>query len=149
MTTLLTDHISLEEMVFSEAAARLGIDNTPDPVSLVNLDKTAVVMEEIRKRLDHPVIIHSGYRAPKVNEAIGGVATSAHLKGLACDFICPGYGSPFQVAIAIMPWLKDLRIDQLIREYGWVHVGLRDEEPRYELLTKRSAEAHYESGILS
>ena len=42
-----------------------------------------------------------------------------------------------------------LEYDQLILEYGWVHVGLAREGllPRREALTKRSARSAYESGI--
>ena len=48
-------------------------------------------MEKIRSLLDNqPIVVHSGYRAPAVNRAVGGVATSAHCLGLACDFVCPG-----------------------------------------------------------
>ena len=45
MTTLLTPHVTLEEMVASQTAARLGIDNMPtDTVILDNLKKTAELL---------------------------------------------------------------------------------------------------------
>ncbi|MCK9629639.1 MAG: D-Ala-D-Ala carboxypeptidase family metallohydrolase [Bacteroidales bacterium] len=34
--------------------------------------------------------ITSAYRSPGVNKAVGGVATSDHVKGLACDFVPQG-----------------------------------------------------------
>jgi hypothetical protein len=42
-----------------------------------------------------------------------------------------------------------IEYDQLILEYGWIHVGLAQEGVlcRHETLTKRSPEAPYESGI--
>jgi hypothetical protein len=144
----ISEHFTLEELSFSEAAARLGIDNTPGPIVTANLKLVAAFMEKIRTLLgDKPIVVHSGYRAPAVNKAVGGVTTSAHCFGLACDFVCPEFGTPYEVARAILK--SDLEYDQLILEYGWVHVGLAQEGSlsRREALTKRSKLAAYESGI--
>ena len=86
-----------------------------------------------------PIVVHSGYRSVEANRAVGGVATSAHLHGLACDFVCPAFGTPANVALAILK--SEIEYDQLILEYGWVHVGLAQEGllSRREALTKRSA----------
>jgi zinc D-Ala-D-Ala carboxypeptidase len=143
-----TLHFTLEEMTFSELAARLGLDNTPGPVAMANLKRIGELMEKIRVLLgDNSIMVHSGYRAPTVNKAVGGVSTSAHCLGLACDFACPGFGTTVQVALAILR--SGLEYDQLILEYGWVHVALAQEGTlcRREALTKRSAGAAYESGI--
>lgn len=150
--TKITDHFTLEELTTSEIAARRGISNDPPPELLLNLQRTAEFLELVRVRLGYQqVIVHSGYRAPEVNELVGGVKTSAHCKALAADIVCPGYGCPSSVATAIRdtPELMAL-LDQLILEYGWVHVGLADDgkQPRHELLTKRSAAAPYEAGIV-
>lgn len=105
-------------------------------------------MESIRTLLgDKPIVIHSGYRSAQVNQAVGGVDTSAHCSGLACDFVCAAFGAPVDIALAIVN--SDIDYDQLILEYGWVHVGLAQEErlARHEALTKRSPSAGYESGI--
>ncbi len=83
----ITEHFTLEELSFSEAAARLGLDNTPMQAVITNLGLVAAVMEGIRTLLgDRPIVVHSGYRSAEVNQAVGGVATSAHCRGLACDF---------------------------------------------------------------
>jgi len=135
-------------MTFSEAAARLGLDNTPTPAVAANLELVAASMEKIRTLLgDKPIVVRSGYRSAEVNHAVGGVSTSAHCHGLACDFICPDFGTPAEVALAIMK--SDIKYDQLILEYGWVHVGLAQEgsSSRHEALTKRSPKAAYEPGI--
>lgn len=144
----MSDHFTLEEFSFSEAAARLGLNNTPTPAIVRNLELVAAVMEQIRRLLgDRPIVINSGYRSPEVNRAVGGVGTSAHCRGLACDFVCPAFGAPAEVALAILK--SDIEYDQLILEYGWVHVGLAQERElsRREALTKRSAWVAYESGI--
>jgi zinc D-Ala-D-Ala carboxypeptidase len=144
----ISEHFTLEELTFSEVAARLGLDNTPSPIVITNLGLVAAVMERIRTLLgDRPIVVHSGYRSPQVNEAVGGVVTSAHSHGLACDMICPAFGTPVEVALAILK--SDIEYDQLIFEYGWVHVGLAQEKSsfRREALTKRSPWTAYESGI--
>ena len=143
----LSDHFTLEEFTYSEVAARLDLVNVPGPAELTNLRLTAALMEQVRTLLGHPVVVHSGYRAPRVNQAVGGVPTSKHCQGLACDFVCPEFGSIAQVAIAIEK--SEIKYDQLILEYGWVHLGLADAATawRRQSLTKRSARAPYESGI--
>jgi zinc D-Ala-D-Ala carboxypeptidase len=144
----ISQHFTLEELSFSEAAARLELDNTPDPTVVTNLGLVALVMEKIRMLLgNRPIVVHSGYRAVKVNEAVGGVATSAHCRGLACDFVCPTFGTPEEVALAILK--SEIEFDQLILEYGWVHVGMAQQRSlsRREALTKRSPRAAYECGI--
>lgn len=144
----LSEHFTLEELSFSEMAARLGLDNTPTASIVANLNLVAAVMERIRTLLgNRPIFVHSGYRSAEVNQAVGGVITSAHCHGLACDFVCPTFGTPGDVALAILR--SDIEYDQLIPEYGWVHVGLAQEKSLYrrEALTKRSKSAAYEAGI--
>lgn len=115
---------------------------------VANLGLVAALMERIRRLLGNNfIVVHSGYRSPKVNQAVGGAVTSAHYQGLACDFVCPTFGTPEEVAVTILK--SDIEYDQLILEYGWVHVGLAQEGvlPRREALTKRWAWAAYEAGI--
>jgi len=144
----ISEHFTLEEFSFSEAAARLGLDNAPGRIVIRNLVLVAAAMERIRTLLgDRPIAVHSGYRSAEVNRAVAGVGTSAHCHGLACDFVCSAFGTPPEVALAILK--SDIEYDQLILEYGWVHVGLAQEGllSRREALTKRSKLAAYESGI--
>jgi len=143
-----SEHFTLEELSFSEAAARLEIDNTPSPEVLRNLIRIAVTMEAIRALLGAmPINVHSGYRSPQLNRAVGGVNSSAHCRGLACDFVCPAFGTPLKVALTILS--SAIEYDQLILEYGWVHVGLAQAGTvlRREALTKRSAAEPWERGI--
>jgi hypothetical protein len=144
----ISEHFTLEEFSFSEAAVRLGLDNTPIPIVITNLGLMAAAMERIRTLLgNRPIVVRSGYRSAAVNQAVGGVTTSAHCYGLACDFVCPAFGTPAEVALTILK--SGIEYDQLILEYGWVHVGLAHEGllSRREALTKRSAWAVYEPGI--
>ena len=143
-------HFALEEFLFSEAAARLGLDNTPGAEELANLKLTAAFMEKIRSLLrGQAIVVHSGYRSPQVNKLLGGVPLSAHCRGLACDFVCPTFGTRAEVALAILA--SGLEYDQLILEYGWVHVSLPEEGllARRESLTKPTKASAYEPGISS
>ena len=47
--------------------------------------KLLVKLMELRKILERPVYITSGYRCPKYNQKVGGVVNSYHLIGLAAD----------------------------------------------------------------
>ena len=144
MTTQLTEHFFLNEFVASDTATACGIDNTPSEAIVANLTRLAEVLEEVRRiLLDHPIHITSGYRCPELNDACGGAETSAHMSGLAADFTCPEYGTPYDVCIAIEPYIDVLEIDQLIWEYGdWIHLGLTEGQPRYQCLTMDESGTH-------
>lgn len=126
--TKLSPHFTVEEFTTSETAARKGINNIPpkDSREYANLGRLARTMEDVRKVLDNkPVLISSGYRSKEVNKAVGGSKTSVHMQGLACDFICPGFGTPYEICKKLEPEMTWLEIDQLILEFDtWVHLGL-------------------------
>ena len=146
----LSEHFSLDEFIFSETAQRKGIDNTPGAEELQNLHELALEMERVRELLDgYPIRITSAYRSPKVNAAVGGATNSAHIKGMACDFTCPGFGNNLEVARTL--YLSGLHYDQLILEYGWVHIGFPEvgQAPRRQTMTKRSAKGPYENGLVA
>ena len=135
--TQLTPNFTLEEFVQSETAAMMGIDNTPTPEALANLELLAGVMEQIREILGaKPITITSGYRCYDLNVACGGADNSAHLYGLAADFVCPEFGTSLDVCVTLEPHVQALGIDQLLYEYeGWTHMGLRADDPRYQCMT--------------
>lgn len=139
----LTPHFSLDELTFSEAAVRLGIDNTPDADVLSNLGVLAEGLERVRAVLGHPVRISSGYRCPALNAAIGGSKTSQHMQGLAADFACPGVGSPRDVAMEIVLAADSIDYDMVIHEGAWIHISFSG-APRREVLT-----AHFANGGVS
>jgi len=140
----LTKHFTLAELTVSQEAARRGISNEPDAEALENLKTLALTLEAVRELLGHPVLISSGYRSPKVNSAVGGSRTSAHMQGLAADFICPGFGSPREIVNAISN--SQIRFDQLINEFGsWVHIGVSPTMRGQVLIaSRRDGKVHYE-----
>ena len=141
--TELTPNFTLEELTRSEAAARLGIDNSPPVELLPVITDTAQRMEDVRLLLGSPITVHSGYRNTAVNHLVGGVPTSAHLTGHAVDFVAAGWDND-EAATRIAG--SSIRFDQLILEYGWIHISF-DPAMRHQVMTKKSASAPYVAGI--
>ncbi len=128
----LTDHFTLEELTFSSIAQRIGIDNSA-PIEVVDhLTTLAIGLERVRGLLGSPMHIDSGYRCPALNSAIGGAKESAHLDGFAADFICRGFGTPFEIVKAIAG--SSILFDKCIHEGTWVHISFAP-TLRRELLT--------------
>lgn len=130
MITRLSEHFTLQEACVSETAARMGIDNTPDPAMVVEMIKTARFMEGVRAALSsRPIIVTSWYRCDALERVVAGLApgvksTGHHPLGAAVDFICPGYGTPLDIALHLRSKADELGIGQLIYEFGrWVHIS--------------------------
>lgn len=131
----LSEHFTLEELTHSDAASRLGLDNTPIPAVVENLKRLAAFLEDVREYLGGRVImVNSAYRSPAVNAAIGGKKTSQHLLGLAADIRVQGM-KPAEVVNALMK--SGLEYDQLILEFNsWTHISIPalDQKPRKQAL---------------
>lgn len=134
MATKLTAHFTLEELTRSDKANELGLDNTPPNSVLANLLSLAEMLERVRKVVGKPVTVRSGYRSPEVNKAVGGSATSAHMKGMAADIYVKGMDCK-AVALLLAPLVGEFGIDQLIYEQTWVHVGI-SYTPRGQIKTR-------------
>lgn len=138
----LTPHFTLDEMIGSDTAERLGIDNMPPGNVIASIRNTAEMMERIRAHLsgifgrDVPIIVTSGYRCEALNRAIGSEDTSHHRRGWAVDFKAPSFGTPFEICACLQPVMDDIGIGQLIHEYGrWVHVSTGPVAPVNRVLT--------------
>lgn len=145
MPTMLSPHFSYAELTDSDWALRHGVDNTPGPKQLANLTVTAGKMEWVRALFGQPIKVTSGFRNKEVNAGVGGSINppSAHLDGWAVDFTIPGI-SNYQVARLIEK--SDVRFDQLILEYGWVHISFAP-AMRQMVMTKKSKEAPCVNGL--
>ena len=90
----LTEHFTLEEFERSATAARLHIDNRVPAELVPNLKRLCeLVLEPLREHFQEAVYVTSGYRCPQLNNAVGGVHNSQHMRGEAVD-ICPLRASP-------------------------------------------------------
>lgn len=129
----ITEHFTLEEMISSATAERLGIDNAPDSGALSNLYELCEMLEAVRALCGHnPIQITSGFRSLALNRAIRSKDTSAHIDGRAADFKIPRFGSAKDVAERII--LSSLEFDQVIYEGTWIHLAISDEPRRQALI---------------
>lgn len=90
----------------------------PDVELFENLSAMAELLERVREVVGRPVLVHSCYRPPMRNEAVGGSGGSDHLKARAADFhVAPEGGETWQEAtLAAWPRLRD----QLAGFYGQI-----------------------------
>ena len=139
----LTDHLSLKEVIKSNTATRLGIDNTPTEEHEINLHLVASeIFEPIRTHFNVPIGISSGYRGKALNKAIGGSKTSDHCKGMALDMDADMFGKLTNADI--FHYIKDnLEFKQLIWEFGtdtnpnWVHCSYDINNNKKEILVAK------------
>lgn len=136
----ISPNCSYEAATRSRTALRLGIDNTPPAEALVRMRAVArECYEPARAHFGIPIPISSFYRSPALNRAIGGSATSQHMRGEAIDLDCDG------TTITNRDLFEYFRrrgnFDQLIAEYPrsdgtpeWVHVSWRSAGNRGSVL---------------
>ena len=134
----ISKHFTLNELMKSQTALRLGLDNTPDNDALEALTALCEnVLEPVREHYGLPVVVSSGYRSPAVNKAIGSKSTSQHTKGEAADIEIPGIDN-----LELYYWIAiNADFDQAILEYyngepssGWVHVSYVGDDNRNQTL---------------
>lgn len=116
-------YFTIKELVKSSTAEAKGIDNTPTPEVECNL--TALVdnvLDPLRTIYGKPITVNSGYRCPELNKAVGGSATSDHVKGFAAD-ITGGSKEENERLFNIVK--HNFHFSQLIDEknFSWVHVS--------------------------
>jgi len=130
---VISQHVTLGELIRSESAKRLGISNMPTPEHIENLKAICEhIFEPIRAEFRVPIYISSGYRSKALNKAIKGSATSQHCKGEALDLDVDGHSHDitnkqiFDFIVAKLPF------DQVINEfdYAWIHVSYKKNGPQ-------------------
>ena len=150
----LSANFTLKELTKSDTATRLSLDNTPNDEQIESLRLLCEnILQPVRDHFDKPVKISSGFRAPAVNQATGGSATSDHCKGQACDFEIDGVPNPELAA-----WIEThLKYTQLILEFytqgqpnsGWVHCSFSPSNLKGQSLTavKVAGKTQYLNGL--
>lgn len=122
----MAEFFTKSELTRSDTARIRRIDNTPTPEASAALDALMWnVLDPIRRMWRRPIIVNSGYRCPKLNAAVGGSATSQHMKGEAADITA---GDPTKnKELFDMIERSAIPFDQLIDEkgYRWIHVSYR------------------------
>jgi len=126
-------YFNLNEFTFSQTAARYDIDNTPPDAIVKNLNRLCdLILDPLRKLIDKPIQITSGYRCIALNRMVGSKDTSHHTFGLAADIKCSiGVDELMEIIVN-----SDLPYEQVIKEFdSWVHVSVStNDKPKRQAL---------------
>lgn len=133
-------YFTIQELTKSATAQRKGIDNSPSFQVRANL--TALVekvLDPLREAYGKPIVVTSGYRCEKLNRAVGGAASSQHVKGQAADIRSVQDTPEENKKLYDLIVKLGLPFDQLINEYGydWVHVSFGARHRRQKLKAVR------------
>lgn len=130
-------YFTIQELTASATAKRKGIDNTPDAKAVASMTAlVANILDPLREAYGKPIVVTSGYRCPKLNRAVGGVARSQHTKGEAADIrTLSNRRWENEQLFKFIVQLK-LPFDQLIDEHGysWIHVSFSEGKNRRQVL---------------
>jgi uncharacterized protein YcbK (DUF882 family) len=129
-------YFTIRELTKSATAERKGINNDPSIQVVKNL--TALiekVLDPLREAYGKPIIVTSGYRCERLNRAVGGAASSQHVKGEAADIRSVQDTPEENKKLFDLIVKMKLPFDQLINEYGydWVHVSFGARHRRQKL----------------
>ena len=136
----ISKNFNYSELIASNTATRLGIDNTPDEIIKKNLKDSVINLhQKVRDLLGYPMTISSGYRCHKLNVKVGGAvdkygkSTSDHCYGYAIDFTCPRFGTPQEIVKFLSKELpkRGIPFHNLILEFpqspnSWVHLSWKN-----------------------
>lgn len=134
---IISEHLTLGELIRSDSAKRAGITNMPNTEQIENLKQLAEhIFEPIRNHFRVPIYISSGFRSVELCNIIKGAAkNSQHSRGEAIDIDMDGHSHDISNA-DIFNFIKaNLKFDQLIWEHGtdknpdWVHVSYTTKKP--------------------
>lgn len=129
METYISKNFTLEELCASVTAKTKGIRNNPGQTDIINLCALVHnVLQPLRNWWGRPIKIGSGFRSIALNNAVGGVRNSQHMRGEAADLCIEG---DLKQGREWFNWIKNhCDFDQLIWEHNakgsyWVHVSYR------------------------
>ena len=130
---------TIDELIRSATAERLGIDNFPPPEEMANLRQLAVkILQPLRDAWQRPIIVTSGYRSPALNKALGGARNSQHLMGQAADICATDPADNKALFLTAVRLIQEgtLQVGQLIDEYAyqWIHISLPTPRLRNQIL---------------
>lgn len=134
----LTKNFTIDELIASTTADRLGIDNTPTSSDIYyQLAQLATnVLQPLRDLWGKPIVVNSGYRCDALNDAVGGSTHSQHLFGMAADITTGSVDGNRKLFELLMK--SSIPFDQAIDEYEykWVHISYNPnrEKQRFQIL---------------
>jgi len=149
-----SQHFSYNDIVASQTADDLGIDNSPTQEAIFNAYYLAQkVLDPVANWLGAVPSINSWYRSAALNAQVGGTSTSDHLTGAAADLELYVNGQERNELIARAVLAASIPFDQMIiydnlDQPSRVHLSydqqLPGNEQRQQILFKNSA-GNYEA----
>ena len=140
-TKLLNDFYLSEHFRFCEFFTQSFPDSDEELIKVFrNLTLLCnFILEPVRKFVDKPLQVTSGYRSKVHNKQVGGVPTSSHLHGVAADIVCDDSSVLLDVYDHIVnsPYIALNVFECLLYWRGskpaWLHVSfdLYNREPRF------------------
>ncbi|MEZ4403299.1 MAG: D-Ala-D-Ala carboxypeptidase family metallohydrolase [Kofleriaceae bacterium] len=88
---------------------------------IANVERQAQALSAVANALGKSIVVHCWVRPPAYNRRIGGAGNSAHLRGMATDFHCPGMSAE-QVRRAVKS--QHLYPGAGENNVSWVHLDL-------------------------
>lgn len=118
----ISKNFSWSEFEKSDTAKKYGILNIVSTFEVRDNIIALVenVLQPLRDAWGKPLTINSGYRCPKLNEKVGGVPTSQHVKGQAADVGCD---DPLKLARLVRD--LGLEYDQMGVYASFVHLSYK------------------------
>lgn len=149
-------YFNISEFLYSKTATEQHIDNTPTEEHTRNIKELVNnLLDPMREawaihckdeHLGTPALrVTSGYRGFRLNDAVGGIKTSAHCVGYAADIV-PMNGELHSFKEFCKRWFKNKIFDQVISEGEniqgvprWIHIGIKNTKgkQRRQLLSMR------------
>ncbi len=125
MSRQVTDHFNVAEF--------MSRDGSPYPEAWIDarLRPLCETLEVLRRAIDRPIVIVSGYRSPEHNARVKGAKDSQHMHGRAADVRVAGVDAGLLHAKVLelhgqgaLPYLGGLG-----RYRTWVHLDVRHRQP--------------------
>jgi len=140
----ISKHFTVKDVCYSDTALAKKLDNIPS-ISIINNAKLLAdnILESIVVYYSKMLNVHCMYRSLRVNESVGGVNTSQHCFGQACDFTIDSINSKKIFNDIISGRIKHNGVpiknilDQCIFENNgaWIHVSFDKNKSRKQFMT--------------
>lgn len=128
----ITEHFTLSEFIFQPLRSdALNLDNVISLFSdfdkyiqiIDSISTLCAILEIVRAEYGQPITISSGYRCPSVNRAAGGVPSSFHLQGRACDL---RYTPILASCIKKLTYCSKISLKEFIvnPSKGYIHISI-------------------------